>query len=88
MSLTKLNCLTEAMAQRLGLKAGTAVSTAAIDAHVGVPGSGVSGPGSVEKEQVSPGPRAPPWKNRNWLGTRWGVVGLEKTDLVGTREFG
>jgi L-ribulokinase len=34
--------LCEAMAERLGLAAGTAVSTATIDAHAGVPGAGVA----------------------------------------------
>jgi len=37
--------LTEAMAQKFGLRAGTAVSAATIDAHAGLPGAGVSGAG-------------------------------------------
>lgn len=36
--------LTQPWAEKLGLRPGTAVSVASIDAHVGVPGSGVAGP--------------------------------------------
>jgi L-ribulokinase len=39
--------LTSEWAQKLGLKPGTAVATAAIDAHMGVPGTGVSKPGQM-----------------------------------------
>ncbi|MFO0913988.1 MAG: ribulokinase [Pirellulales bacterium] len=39
--------LTGKMAERLGLRAGTPVSAAVIDAHAGVPGAGVSGAGTL-----------------------------------------
>jgi L-ribulokinase len=39
--------LTEDMAVRFGLKAGTPVSAAIIDAHAGVPGAGASTPGTL-----------------------------------------
>lgn len=40
----KAGGLTEGWARELGLRPGTPVSAAGIDAHVGVPGSGVAGP--------------------------------------------
>lgn len=39
--------LTDAMATRLGLLAGTPVSAAVIDAHAGVPGAGAADPGTL-----------------------------------------
>lgn len=39
--------LTAAMAKRFGLKEGTPVSAAIIDAHAGVPGAGASAPGTL-----------------------------------------
>lgn len=44
---TRAGGLTDAMAARLGLQPGTAVSPALIDAHAGVPGCGVAGPGEM-----------------------------------------
>ncbi|HEX8322856.1 MAG TPA: ribulokinase [Tepidisphaeraceae bacterium] len=44
---TPAGTLTQAAAELLGLKAGTPVSTATIDAHAGVPGAGVAGAGTV-----------------------------------------
>jgi L-ribulokinase len=39
--------LTREMARRLGMRAGTPVSTAIIDAHAGVPGAGAAEPGTL-----------------------------------------
>src|SRR5258706_10897738 len=39
--------LTEAAARLLGLRAGTPVSAAIIDAHAGVPGAGVAAPSTL-----------------------------------------
>lgn len=61
--------LTNEMAEKLGLKPGTAVAVAVIDAHVAVPAAGISKPGSLlliigtstcfvcldEKEHIVPG---------------------------------
>ena len=43
----RAGALTAAMAKKLGLRAGIPVSAAIIDAHAGVPGAGVSGPGTL-----------------------------------------
>jgi L-ribulokinase len=40
-------CLTDGMAKRLGLRVGTPVAAANIDAHAGVPACGVTGPGEL-----------------------------------------
>jgi len=44
---TSAGGLTDAMAMRLGLLAGTPVSAAVIDAHAGVPGAGAADPGTL-----------------------------------------
>lgn len=44
---TPAGTLTQAAAELLGLKAGTPVSTATIDAHAGVPGAGVAEAGTI-----------------------------------------
>ena len=43
----KAGALTKAMAERLGLRPGTPVSAAVIDAHAGVPGAGVASPSTM-----------------------------------------
>jgi L-ribulokinase len=44
---TRAGTMGDAMAARWGVRAGTPVSVATIDAHAGVPGAGVGGPGDL-----------------------------------------
>ncbi len=46
-SFSKAGGLTEEMATRLGLQAGTPVAAATVDAHAGLPAAGITGPGKM-----------------------------------------